>query len=133
VKTSGGRGGVVDGTELASCRMYADWAELRDGYGKSLWAAFGSPAGAGAVVGLLALAYVLPGAAALRGSRAGAIGYAAGVASRVIAARNTGGRAWPDALAHPVSVILFGYLTGRSVLDRRRGRLRWKGRPVGAS
>ena len=29
-----------------TCRMYGGWAELRDGYTKSLWAAFGSPAGA---------------------------------------------------------------------------------------
>ena len=30
-----------------------------------------------------------------------------GVAGRVVTARATGGRAWPDALAHPVSVVLF--------------------------
>src|SRR6185436_11595038 len=52
---AGGRGGVADGTALADCRMYAGWPELRDGYTKSLWAAFGSPARAGCVAGLLAL------------------------------------------------------------------------------
>ena len=41
IKRSGGRGVVVDGTSLATCRMYSSWAELRDGYGKSLWSAFG--------------------------------------------------------------------------------------------
>ena len=50
VKAAGGRGGVVDGTALATCRMYAGWPDLRDGYAKSLWSAFGSPAGAAAVV-----------------------------------------------------------------------------------
>ena len=60
VKRAGGRGGVADGTALADCRMYAGWAELRDGYTKSLWAAFGSPAGAAGVAGLLALAYLVP-------------------------------------------------------------------------
>jgi len=130
VKARGGRGGVVDGTELARCRMYAGWVELRAGYGKSLWAAFGPPPRAAAVLGLLGLAYVVPPVAALGGSRVGAAGYAAAVASRVVAARRTGGRAWPDALAHPVSVALLGYLTAASHRDRRRGALRWKGRPV---
>jgi cellulose synthase/poly-beta-1,6-N-acetylglucosamine synthase-like glycosyltransferase len=130
VKASGGRGGVVDGTALATCRMYASWPELRDGYGKSLWAAFGSPPGAVAVLAGLALAYVVPPIAALRGSRTGFAGYLAAVASRVVAARATGGRAWPDAAAHPASVVTFGYLTLRSLRERRRGSLRWKGRPI---
>lgn len=129
IKRAGGRGGVVDGTLLATCRMYAGWNELRDGYGKSLWAAFGGPAGSAAVLGMLGLAYVVPPVAALRGSRAGLIGYAAGVAGRVVAARRTGGRA-ADAFAHPVSITLFGYLTIRSHVQHARGRLRWKGRQL---
>jgi glycosyl transferase family 2 len=130
VKAVGGRGGVVDGTDLATCRMYTGWAELRDGYGKSLWSAFGSDAAAAAVFGTLTLVWVLPPVAALAGSRAGALGYAAGVVGRAVAARRTGGRAFPDALAHPASVVLLGWLTARSVVLRRRGALRWKGRPV---
>lgn len=130
VKRAGGRGGVADGAGLASCRMYRGWPELRDGYTKSLWSAFGSPAGAVGVVGLLAASYVVPALAALRGSRLGVLGYAAGVAGRLVAARRTGGRSWPDAAAHPASVLLFGWLTLRSWLLRRRGRLSWKGRPV---
>jgi hypothetical protein len=128
VKASGGRGGVVDGTELASCRMYGGWSQLRAGYGKSLWSAFGPPPRAAAVWTVLAVAYLLPPVAALRGSRAGAVGYAAAVASRVVAARRTGSRAWPDAFAHPVSIGLLGYLTAASHRDRRRGTLSWKAR-----
>jgi hypothetical protein len=130
VKSVGGHGTVVDGSELASCRMYRDWASLRDGYGKSLWAAFGSEPGAVAVVGALAFVYVLPAVAALRGSRAGVIGYAAAVAGRVITARATGGRSVPDALAHPVSIVIFAYLTARSIVRRHQNRLTWKRRPV---
>lgn len=130
VKAAGGRGGVVDGSRLASCRMYRGWAEVRDGYAKSLWAAFGSPPRAAAVLAGLALTYLVPPVAALRGSRAGALGYAAAIASRAAAAQATGGRIWPDALAHPVSVVLAGYLTVRSHREHRRGRLRWKGRPL---
>ena len=128
VKRAGGRGGVADGTALAECRMYASWPELRDGYTKSLWAAFGSPARAAGVAGLLALGYVVPPLGALLGSKTGLAGYAAGVMGRALTARRTGGRACPDALAHPVSVAAFGWLTARSLHAHRAGTLTWKGR-----
>lgn len=130
VKAVGGHGGLVDGTRLATCRMYQDWPSLRDGYGKSLWAAFGSEPGAAAVAGALAFVYVLPAVAALRGSRAGLVGYAAAVVGRAVTARATGGRAWPDALAHPASILTFGYLAVRSIVQHRRNALVWKGRPI---
>jgi hypothetical protein len=128
VKRSGGRGVVADGTALATCRMYSSGPALAAGYEKSLWAAFGSPAGATATAALLTGLYVVPAVAALAGSRAGLAGYLAGVAGRVVTARATGGRAWPDALAHPVSVVALVALTGRSWRARRRGTLHWKGR-----
>jgi hypothetical protein len=130
VKRTGGRGVVVDGTTLATCRMYTSAAELAAGYEKSLWAAFGSPAGAAATTALLTALYVLPPLAALRGSRAGLAGYLAGVAGRVVTARATGGRVWPDPLAHPASVVALAVLTARSWAGRRRGTLTWKGRAL---
>jgi hypothetical protein len=83
-----------------------------------------------AVLAGLGVGYVVPAVAALRGSRVGLAGYLAGVASRIVSARVTGGRAWPDAAAHPVSVLMFGYLTLRSLRERHRGTPRWKGRPI---
>ncbi len=130
VKRAGGRGGVADGTALADCRMYGGWLELRDGYTKSLWSAFGSPAGAAGVTGLLGLAYLVPPLAALAGSRIGLAGYAAGVTGRVVAARRTGGRAWPDAMAQPASVAVFAGLTVRSLRRHRAGTVSWKGRQL---
>jgi hypothetical protein len=130
VKRTGGRGGVVDGTTLATCRMYTGWADLRDGYTKSLWSAFGSPAGAASVISVLGLAYVLPAVAAVTGSRVGAIGYAAGVAGRAMVADRVEGRVWPDSMAHPVSITVLGYLTALSWRRRRQGRLQWKGRAL---
>ena len=124
LKRTGGRGGVCDGTTLATTRMYDSWAELVDGYGKSLWTL---PA---PTIALLALLYVLPPVAALRGYRAGRIGYAAGVLGRVVSARRTGGRALPDALLHPVSVTAFCGLAVRSRVRHRRGALTWKGRSL---
>lgn len=130
VKRSGGRGVVADGTHVATCRMYDGWRSLHAGYTKSLWSAFRSPAGAVAAVGLLWLAYVVPALAAVAGSRVGALGYAAGVAGRALAARRTASRVWPDSLAHPASVVVLGLLTVDSWRLRRAGRLRWKGRSV---
>ncbi|RSM69200.1 glycosyl transferase [Actinoplanes sp. ATCC 53533] len=138
VKRAGGRIALADGSALADCLMYSSWAELRDGYSKSMWASFGSPAGAAAVVGLLVLLYVVPPVAAVVLVGAGAVelagwalaAYLLGVAGRVVSARATGGRAWPDALAQPVSILLFGALVVRSFALRRRGRLSWRGRPV---
>jgi hypothetical protein len=131
VKARGGRGGVADGTDLATCRMYEGWADLRAGWTKSLWSAFGSPAGATGAAGSMALVYVWPLLAGLVGSPVGWIGYGAGVLGRVLTGRRTGGRVWPDALAHPASVLALGWLTADSWRGRRRGTLRWKGRPVG--
>jgi hypothetical protein len=130
VKAVGGTGGVTDGTHLATCRMYDGWADLREGYTKSLWSAFGSPTGAVGTTAALSLLYVWPAVAALAGSPLGALGYAAGVAGRALVAHRTGGRVWPDSLAHPASVAVLGWLTARSLVGRSRGTLRWKGRPL---
>jgi hypothetical protein len=132
VKSAGGRGVVVDGSTLAACRMYTGWPAVREGYAKSLWSAVGGRPGAAAAAAVgLSLVWVLPPVAALGGSRAGLAGYVAGVAGRAVTAAATGGRVWPDALAHPVSVLLLDVLVARSLLGRRRGELRWRGRPVG--
>jgi Glycosyl transferase family 2 len=131
VKASGGAGGMVDGTDLATCRMYDGWCELRDGYAKSLWSAFGSPAGAVGATALLGLAYVVPPVAALvRRSPVGLGGYAAAVVGRGLVARRTGSRVWPDVLAHPVSIGTLAALTARSWRLHRRGVLSWKGRAL---
>ena len=130
VKASGGRGTVADGTRVATCRMYDGWPALRDGYAKSLWSAFGSRGGAAAVVAVLVLAYVVPPVAALRGSRAGLVGYLAAVAGRVVVGRRVEARVWPDALAHPASVLMFAGLTALSLTRRRRGTLHVSGRPI---
>jgi GT2 family glycosyltransferase len=128
IRAAGGRTGLADGSTLASCDMYATGRELREGYRKSLWAAFGSPAGAAAVAAGLAVVYVLPAAAAVTGSRAGAIGYLAAVVGRMSAAR-FGGRP-VDALAHPLSVLALLALLVSSWVGRVRGSLQWKGRAV---
>jgi hypothetical protein len=131
VKRAGGRGGPVAGAHLAACRMYDGWPALREGYTKSLWASVGgSPTAALAAAAVLTAAGVVPALAALRGSRVGLAGYAAAVAGRAVSASLTGSRAWPDALAHPVSLLLLDVLTARSVRAHRRGTLAWRGRAL---
>ncbi|MFG3686354.1 glycosyltransferase [Micromonospora sp. NPDC047740] len=139
VKRAGGRIALADGSRLAACRMYENWPQLRDGYTKSLWASFGHPGAAVLVVALLLLLWTAPPLIAVGTLAAGApavaalafLAYLLGVAGRVVTARATGGRAWPDALTHPVSVVVLGWLTLRSYHLRKRRRLTWRGRPVG--
>ncbi|MFI5492016.1 glycosyltransferase [Actinoplanes sp. NPDC051859] len=138
VKRSGGRVALADGSRWATCHMYASWRELADGYGKSLWASFGSPVGAACVVLLLLLLYATPPVTALVAliltnvdlAWWSVCAYGIGVLGRVIAAAATGGRTWPDPLAQPLSIVLFAGLVARSFARRRRGRLTWRGRPV---
>jgi len=134
VKRAGGRIALADGSRLATCRMYSSWWELSDGYAKSLWAAFGSTAGAATVVGTLLFLYAAPSLLLFSGSVRIAVwglsAYAMGVLGRAVAATATGGRAWPDALAQPISIVVFALLVARSFALRRRGRLTWRGRAV---
>jgi hypothetical protein len=138
VKRSGGRIALADGSRLARCRMYDSTGDMVEGYTKSLWASFGSPAGATAVVVLLLVLYALPPLVAVAAVAAGAWSLAAtsggayllGVSGRVVTARATGGRAWPDAFAHPASIVVFAVLVARSFARRRQGRLTWRGRPL---
>lgn len=135
LRAVGARGGMADGTELATCLMYDSDGQLIEGYTKSLWSAFGSGAGAAGACAAMALAYVLPPAAmvlgpcrALRG--VGAVGYAAATAGRLLVAVRTGQRTLPDALLHPASVAALIGLVAESFRRRRSGRLAWRGRPL---
>ena len=114
VKRVGGRGGVVDGTSLATTRMYDDWAGVVEGYAKSL-----GTVPAVVPAGLLAL-YVVPWFARGRAAR---IACAAGVLGRAVTARRTGSPV-ADSVGHPVSVLVLCGLWVRSRLAPRT----WKGR-----
>jgi hypothetical protein len=127
-KRSGFHIAVASGQDVASCRMYEGWPEVRDGYAKSLWAAFGSPGAALAVAAALVAGWLVPPLAALRGSRSGLLGLVAGVAGRAVTARAGGDRPWPDAVAQPLSAGTLAYLICRSLVLSRRGGLSWRGR-----
>jgi hypothetical protein len=135
LKATGARGGVVDGTNFATCRMYTDNASMIAGYTKSLWAAFSSAAAAAVVAAALLVLFVAPVVAALACTVVGAWlpatlwggAYAAAVASRfAVAMRTAGPRA--SAVAHPLSIVIFVWLLMRSWRAKRAGALIWKGR-----
>lgn len=132
LKRNGFHGSVVDGTDLASCHMYDGWTALRDGYAKSLWAVSGSPCSAVSSLGVLLTVYVIPPLAWLcrPGDRWAALGTASGFIGRAVVAHRVGGRVWPDCLAHPVSILSLGWLTGRSWWLHSCGTLVWKGRAL---
>lgn len=126
--------GMANGTELATCQMYSTDQALSEGYSKSLWRAFGSPAGAVLASAALSSLYVLPALGALLGAaparRAGSIGYLAAVGQRAISARTTGGRVWPDSLSQPASIVALIGLIARSVRQHRQGKLTWRRRGI---
>jgi hypothetical protein len=139
LRTAGRRTVVAAAGPLASCRMYLDRRQLTAGYTRWLWSAFGSPAGAAAVLAGYTLAYVLPPVAAIagRGSvrRWGLVGSAAALVSRTLARSTEGGTAVTgsdtvSALAHPAAIVGFGALTLESLRARRRGRTVWKNRSL---
>ncbi|MBF0660052.1 glycosyltransferase [Rhodococcus sp. (in: high G+C Gram-positive bacteria)] len=128
---------VAAGGPLVSCRMYEGRHTLTGGYTRWLWSAFGSPAGAAAVVTAYAVAYVVPAVAAVAGRghtrRWGVLGTGAALLSRAVARSTERGERLDaaDALgiaAHPVSVVIFGWLTAASVRARSAGRAVWKDR-----
>lgn len=136
-KRAGLRVGMADGTRLATCRMYDGWPQLREGYAKSLWRAFGSRSGAVGAMLMLCLLYIVPPLGLLVGlarrqrilAVAGGAGYAAAVLGRACSAWRTGGRV-ADAPLHPVSIGLLAHLLMQSWRRHARGALSWKGRPV---
>ncbi len=68
MRRHGFAGGMADGTQLATCRMYDGWPALRDGYAKSLWAAAGGRRSASAgQLALLGWLYAASGLAVLPG------------------------------------------------------------------
>jgi len=137
LKRAGFHTTTVDGSQMASCRMYSGTQEVVDGYTKSLWAAFNGPLGSIGANALLLLSGTVPYAALVLGRRPstrmiGAIGYVAGVVSRYAVASRTGERRIPDAFAHQKSVVAFVVLNAMSWWRHVRGSNEWKGRPVTA-
>jgi glycosyltransferase involved in cell wall biosynthesis len=135
LKRAGFHTATVDGSHLATCRMYEGTHEVIDGYTKSLWNAFNGPLGSLGVNALLFLSGIVPYTALIfardrRTKAIGAAGYVATVVSRSAVAMRTGERVIPDVLAHPTSIAAFHVLNVWSWIRHVRGTNTWKGRSV---
>ena len=124
---NGFKGCVADGSHIATCHMYNSWAEVKAGYGKSLWAAFGSRFGSFVAIAFLFLTGILPLIGAIAGFTAGFYALEFVIISRIIAARVSGGR-FLDSFLHPISALILIYLIIYSW--SARGKVQWKGRTI---
>ena len=124
---SGARGGVADGSSLAQTRMYKNFAEIKSGYGKSLWSAFSSPLGAFAAIFFIFATGIAPLLAWFSGNPIGLFTYQIIVITRMISAKRSGGKVI-DSFLHPISSAILIYLIIYSW--RARGKVQWKGRTL---
>lgn len=135
IKKHGGRGVVIDGTDLAKTRMYRNFEELSNGYAKSLWSAMGGKKQSRILSFLLTLTYVIPPIAALsKGSlriqRVGAVGFLAAVLSRYLISIKTKSRRFPDVITHPISILGYVALTELSWYKKVRNQIQWRGKKL---
>jgi len=120
--SKGIKGGVADGSSVATCRMYKSNSELINGYTKSLWKAFGGQLGTIVAIFILVMTGVLP-----------YLSFGAPVLfiflSRVLSAVKT--KSNPAyALLHPVAILVLLYLIILSSIRKARGTLTWRGRLI---
>jgi cellulose synthase/poly-beta-1,6-N-acetylglucosamine synthase-like glycosyltransferase len=123
----GFRGGVCDGSTIASTRMYTSFSEIRAGYGKSMSTGFGGVFGSLALVFIMAVSGILPFIGSIAGSAIATASLLMVIASRLVSAISSRSLLI-DALLHPISALLFIYLLIYSNLFH--SKITWKGRPV---
>ncbi|NPV46836.1 MAG: glycosyltransferase [Armatimonadetes bacterium] len=123
-----GRGVLIaDATRTLSVRMYRGLADALRGFGRTGVPICGGVTGAIVVVVLLALAYLVPWAAAATGDWFGLILGLQGAGLYGFCAARFG-LGWWYALLTPPAVTLTLLALARSILWHRRGRVPWRGR-----
>lgn len=146
IRRNGQRTILISGAGFVSCRMYDNWTDLRAGYTRWLWSAFGGAAGTTITLTAVALMYLAPPAAAVLGSgrmrRLGLAGYLTAVVARLSAERSESTSRpvdWTNTLrsvgvacAHPISTAIFMALAVDSRRRSARNELSWKGRTLNA-
>ena len=124
---SGCKGTVVNGSAIATTHMYSSFTELRSGYGKSLWQAFGGKLGAVLATGFIFLSGIYPFILFLNFNPLGLFAFEAAIVTRLISARASRG-SYVDSFLHPFSSALLIYLIIYSW--RNKNAAVWKGRKV---
>lgn len=124
---SGAHGVVINGADIAQCRMYTSWSEIKAGFGKSLHYAFGSSFGSLCAILFIFLTGIAPLVFALTGSVWGWLAFVLIAGTRILNAIRSRSRII-DSLFHPISSTLLIYLIIYSYL--MRGEISWKGRAI---
>lgn len=127
LKRAGFQGNVIDGSEIASTRMYSSLSQIRVGYGKSLWLAFGGLRGTLFVASFLIFTGLYPVYLTFNFDPLGVLALLAIILSRATSAARTHGRI-SDSILHPFSILFLLYLMIFSF--HNKGRVQWKGRSV---
>jgi cellulose synthase/poly-beta-1,6-N-acetylglucosamine synthase-like glycosyltransferase len=123
----GFRGGVCDGSKIASTRMYSSFSEIRAGYGKSMSTGFGGIFGSLALALVMAISGLLPFIYSFFGSTMATAALLLVVTSRVVSSISSRSLII-DSLLHPISTIVFIYLLIYS--NFFHSKIMWKGRSI---
>jgi cellulose synthase/poly-beta-1,6-N-acetylglucosamine synthase-like glycosyltransferase len=123
----GFRGGVCDGSKIASTRMYSSFSEIRAGYGKSMSTGFGGIFGSLALTLVMAISGLLPFIYSFFGSTMATAALLLVVTSRVVSSISSRSLII-DSLLHPISTIVFIYLLIYS--NFFHSKIMWKGRSI---
>jgi glycosyltransferase involved in cell wall biosynthesis len=128
---NGFTGCVIDGSDIATCKMYETNQDLIAGYAKSLWNAFGGPIGSLFVNTFFLFVYIFP----LSGLFTGHVPLAllalmSGIVGRLVSAKTSSGRLLPDSLLHPISILAFSLLNLVSWWRHLMGTNTWKSRDL---
>ena len=124
---AGFKGAVIDGSSIASTRMYSSLGEIKAGYGKSLNRAFGGALGSIVASVFMFISGIVPFIYSLSGNVIAIAASFAIIATRVISALSSSSRV-RDAFLHPLSALFFLYLLYFSWSNR--SQIKWKGRTV---
>ena len=121
----------VDGTGIASCRMYRSLREAWAGFSKNLCEGVGGPVPLVGVVALYLACFGLPWLLWPFAPEAAAIGIALGLLQRALLAARF--RLSPATiLLHPLSLVAFVGIAATSAFWTVSGRIRWRGRVYAA-
>ena len=128
---NGFTGCVIDGSDIATCKMYETNQDLISGYAKSLWNAFGGPIGSLFVNTFFLFVYVFPLTGLITGQVPLALlGLISGITGRLVCAKTSRGRLVPDELLHPISILAFSALNLVSWWRHLMGTNTWKSRDL---
>ena len=124
---AGYKGTATEGASIASTRMYSSFKEICDGYGKSLWKAFGGKAGPYLAIGLIYATSIYPFFLMTSGEFFGLILSFYILITRIVSAVIAREKLRYTFL-HPLSALIFIYIILYSVINHER--ITWKGRSL---